>query len=302
MDAMSLKLVVLCGLCLMVPILVDGSSDPAPDPERMMEDVSTLVGMGPRPSGSDANRRAREFLAARLRQLGWPVREHRTSATRPDGTRIEVVSLIALREGASAKRVIVATNFDTFGNAGPGVVGASTAAAGPAVVLELARILGPQSKELQLIFFDGSEPFGWATTPRDGLFGSRALALELHRKGELEEIEALIVIDRIGDAELAIAHVSRSSAELRKIMLREASQLGISAPNKPRLRIPNDHWPFARLGLEQISPIFDVAVGHGIYPGQYWRTPDDDLDRIEAQSLLDIARLSQALIGKILAD
>jgi hypothetical protein len=50
------------------------------DGERSFADLRALVALGPRPAGSEAAQRTRALITGRLRQAGWPVREHAFTA------------------------------------------------------------------------------------------------------------------------------------------------------------------------------------------------------------------------------
>ena len=100
---------------------------------RMLADT-----IGCRPAGSEANRRAREYVAAELRRLGFEVRIQEAEASRPElGVTTRVFNVIAVKHGTSPDAVALVAHYDSP----PESVGAADDGLGVAVVLEAARVL-----------------------------------------------------------------------------------------------------------------------------------------------------------------
>jgi glutaminyl-peptide cyclotransferase len=125
------------------------------------------------------------------------------------------------------------------------------------------------------VFFDGEEAREtW--TAQDSLYGSRRLADELRRNGQLPR--ALLVADMIGDRDLGIRRESLSTAWLTDLIWATARRLGHGQHFlSDSQAVEDDHAPFLRLGVPAALLIdFD-------YPP--WHTADDTLDKVSARSL-----------------
>ncbi|MDQ3068590.1 MAG: M20/M25/M40 family metallo-hydrolase [Acidobacteriota bacterium] len=112
--------------------------------------------IGSRPAGSDANRRAREYLVDQLQIAGMEVRVQEVDARRPDlGIAGRVANIVAVRQGASADAIAIVAHYDSVAD-GPG---AGDDAYGAAVAVETARVLAatPMRHSLMVLLTDGEE-------------------------------------------------------------------------------------------------------------------------------------------------
>jgi hypothetical protein len=268
---------------------------PGFDAERAFADLRALVALGPRPPGSDAAAGTRELITTRLRQAGWPVREHSFEAEPPDRDPVAMINLIAELPGAQPGWILFGTHYDTKQIGGVRFVGANDGASGVALLLELARQLEPTERPygVRLLFFDGEEAFGPHITPEDGLYGSRALAEQMHQSGELARAHALIIVDLVADADLGLVNDRNSSPRLRRLLQEVASDLGLehaATGGGPGLII-DDHVPFAESGLTEVLCLIDLRFGDRTMPGAFWHTARDDLRAVSAESLNTVGRL-----------
>ncbi|MGH9777961.1 MAG: M28 family peptidase, partial [Candidatus Acidiferrales bacterium] len=178
--------------------------------ERAMAHVRALVGHGERRPGSEGHRKTQEYILAELRKLQVEVEEVNFTAETPRG-RVPMKNIIAKIPGRSADLLVVGGHYDTLWQ--EGFVGANDGGSSTALLLELARVLkqqGPQRMTLWLIFFDGEEAVEqWSE--RDSLYGSRWQALVWRQQGVLQRIRALIIVDMIGDKDLALKRESSST-------------------------------------------------------------------------------------------
>ncbi|MFC0254213.1 M28 family peptidase [Massilia consociata] len=142
-----------------------------PSPDRMMEHVATLAA-APRPIATDANARARDYIADQLRGMGLaPLVQTATvqkSTLRPGGgthMTLGVVHNILARLPGSAPdamrrpALLLAAHYDT----GKTTPGAARSGAQVAALLETARALraGPaQLNDIVLLFADGEDVGG----------------------------------------------------------------------------------------------------------------------------------------------
>ena len=147
------------------------------------------IAIGPRPSGSPAIAKTRQYLAAELGKLGIKAVEQPFDGATPIGP-IKMVNLIGTIPGKSPDRIILASHFDTKLYRDVRFVGASDGASSTAALLELARVLKARKDlpfTIELLFFDGEEAvLDWSAT--DSTYGSRHY-VEAARKSGLAEID-----------------------------------------------------------------------------------------------------------------
>jgi hypothetical protein len=129
--------------------------------------VSRLAGdIGPRPAGSDANRRAREYLVDQLRFFGFAVRVQEADAVRPEhGITARVYNIIAVHAGPDPAAIALVAHYDSDADA----PGAADDGLGVAVCLEAARQLAARRDRrlsLMVLLTDAEE---------NGLLGAAAL-------------------------------------------------------------------------------------------------------------------------------
>jgi len=112
--------------------------------------------IGSRPAGSDANRRAREYLVEQLEIAGLQVRVQETEARRPDlGLAGRVSNIVGIRQGQLADAIAIVAHYDSV----PDGPGAGDDAYGTAIAVEAARVLGatPMRHSLMVLLTDGEE-------------------------------------------------------------------------------------------------------------------------------------------------
>jgi Zn-dependent M28 family amino/carboxypeptidase len=246
------------------------------DAERAFKDLEYQVLLGPRIPGSDAHAAQLEWMGQTLVSAGWAVEIHKSA---PLGN--EIFNLVA-KKGNSDSLIIVGAHFDTrpIADSDPNpenhnlpILGANDGASGVAVLLELARVI-PENldSEIWLVFFDAEDGFG---IPGWGLsLGSKAFVVQLDRLPK-----AVVIVDMVGDAELALPIDGASNPELVAEIWAVAADLGYEDifQNEIGYYIIDDHTPFNEAGIPAIDIIdFD-------YP--YWHTLQDTVDKVSAQSL-----------------
>jgi glutaminyl-peptide cyclotransferase len=207
------------------------------------------VALGPRPAGSRASRRLAAILKASVPNGRYqPV---------PNGLR-NVVATVRGRD--PSRTVVVGAHYDTKDL--PGFVGANDSASGTAVLRQLARTIRPRSvgPTLVFIFFDGEEsPRGSNDFVRDGLRGSKVAARAFARA------EAMVLLDFVGDRDLAIPREAQSSRKLWAKLRAAARRVGVAKifPARSQAVILDDHLPFLRAGVPAIDLIdFDFPCFH----------------------------------------
>lgn len=293
--------------------------------ERAFAHVESLVGLGPRPSGSEAIERSRAHIEEVLGEAGWETRRQAFTKKTPDGS-IEFVNLRArFGTGRWEKKIrgILCSHYDTKYYEGFEFVGANDAGSSTGLLLELAGVLAENpdvAERIELVFFDGEEARGPNITRNDGLYGSRHYASELLLVKESLRPEWGVLLDMVGDRDLnirAAVQIPRSSIrelaeasgkgyavdiEAVEERLQEMSRQLLAAAGDLDVRsqvgvspdyIIDDHVPLAIVaGIPTIDLIdFDY---------DYWHTPGDTLDKIGPESLEVTGRVTLHLVEKYL--
>jgi len=191
-----------------------------------------------------------------------------------------MVNLVATIPGRRPERIALATHYDTKLFREFRFVGASDGASSTAAVLELGRVLKARQNEftIELLFFDGEEAVVDWNRNNDNTYGSRRYVETAQRTGTLAGLKALVLLDMIGDRNLAIRRDSNSTPWLTDIIWASGAKLGHRAYFlSEETTIDDDHMPFLRAGVPSVD-IIDLD-----YPA--WHTAQDDLDRVSARSL-----------------
>ncbi len=257
-----------------------------------MEYVRAQVEFGPRPPGSEALQKCREFLAGQLEGFGYKVERDAFEAATPYGPK-KMVNLVARKGGGGKNVIALASHYDTkfFDNAR--FVGANDGGSSTGLLLELARVLAGRKEGLDcwFVFLDGEEAFiEWSTF--DGTYGSRHLAKRWKEDGTAGKIRAFILLDMIGDKNLDILKERNSTPWLMDLVWTTASEEGLRGIlSTTESYIEDDHLPF----LDARIPCVDIIDFN--YPP--WHTYGDTLDKISAASLEKVGKLVLALIPRL---
>ena len=287
----------LLGIALALAGCGEDEATDAPDPaagrfdaDRAFADLEAQVAFGPRPSGSAANREQAEWIAGRLREAGV----EDVAIQRPYRN---VTGTIA---GAEPDSILLAAHHDTKDI--PGFVGANDGASGVAVVLEVARALagsGPlDGPSVHLALFDAEEARGDREFEVDGTRGSRQY-VEYARSGRqgappLDEIEAMILLDLVGDCDLQIPREAGSDPELYESIAMQAVP-GRDPFGGTTAAVLDDHIPFIEEGIPAVD-LIDFTFGPGPSPGSWWHTTEDTLDKVCSESL---DAVGEAVLGAL---
>jgi Zn-dependent M28 family amino/carboxypeptidase len=245
------------------------------------------MSFGPRPTGSEANRRTGDYILDELGRSGW---QTETQEFTYHGTLIRnIIGKNAIGQGPT---VIIGAHYDTRMRADRDPVnpempvpGANDGASGVAVLLELARSLRTTRvhNEIWLAFFDAEDDggiSGW-----DWIVGSTYMAQHLSANPE-----AMILVDMIGDRDQQIYIDRNSDRRLSTQLFQIAADLGYEDHfiATPKHAMIDDHTPFALRGIPAVDLIdFD-------YP--YWHTTADTIDKISAESLERVGRTLEAFL------
>ena len=263
------------------------ASVPRFDSARAWKDLEAQVAFGPRPAGSAALQKTRDYILAELKKSGIEARQQIFIAKTPLGE-TSMANIIATIPGRRPERVAIASHYDTkrtpftspSGATVTRFVGASDGASSTAALIELARVLTARQNEftLELIFFDGEEAVVEWSRNNDNTYGSRHYVAAAQQAGTLKGLRALILLDMIGDRNLLIRRDAVSTRWLVDIVWNAAVRIGHRAVFlDEETSIDDDHVPFLSAGVPAVD-IIDLD-----YPA--WHTPDDTLDNVSARSL-----------------
>jgi glutaminyl-peptide cyclotransferase len=250
---------------------------------RAFEHVKRLVALGPHPSGSDAIKKAQEYIESELKSFGLKVTEDSFNGETPRGT-VAMKNIIAELPGAKPDVVLITGHYDT--KLQSGFVGANDGGSSAAAVLETARALSKTTPEYTIWFvlFDGEEAVvDWnAMDGNDNTYGSRHLASKFKADGTLTRIKALVLFDMIGDKDLDIKREGESTPWLVDAIWNAAHTLGYQkAFLNSEQDISDDHLPFKEAGIPVVDLIdFNYGPQHS-----YWHTNLDTLDKISGESI-----------------
>ena len=263
---------------------------------RAFADLKRLVSFGPRPAGSAALGNSRLWILEQLRSSGAEVEEDTFTASTPAGA-IPMTNLIAKFPGESRKILMVAGHYDTKLETGFSFVGANDGGSSAALLLELARALQGRKHAyaIWLVFFDGEEAVRtWTNT--DSVYGSRHMVQKLSANGELGRIQAMILVDMIGDAHLDIHRESYSTSWVTGTLFAAAHRLGYAKYflDSP-IAVDDDHVPFVDAGVAA-ADLIDFDYGPNM---SYWHTAKDTLDHCSPLSLTIVGRVVLATLADL---
>ncbi len=260
--------------------------------EKAMEHVRAQVALGPRPPGSPALQKCRDYIEQQLRSYGYRIEQDAFVAETPYGPK-KMVNLVA-KKGAGEKGIVaLASHYDTKYMEGKNFVGANDGGSSTALLIELARVLAPARGDLDywFLFLDGEEAFvEWSTF--DSTYGSRHLARRWKQEGIAPRIKALILLDMIGDRNLDILRDTNSTPWLSALVREAAARNGLSGILSQNVTaIEDDHIPFIDAGIPSVD-VIDLD-----YPP--WHTEADTLDKVSADSMQKVGRLVVAVLGEL---
>ncbi len=246
--------------------------------------------IGPRKSGTEADRRAAEYVRDQMEAAGLSVTVQEIAvAPYDEGERsLQSRNVIGRLSGSSPATVIVAAHHDTRS---AGVPGANDDASGVAVLLDVARRAAARPHRLtyEFISFCAEE---------EGLLGSRAFV----EGNDLAPVRAVIALELVGRGELLVAPVPRPPAFwAQELLLRAARETGVQgvaarplwsiAPRFLALPYSSDHEPF----LDRNIPAFLLS---GTFPAWTYHTAEDAVGGVRERALERAVRV----VDRILID
>ena len=272
------------------------------DGERALYEVHRLVALGARDAGTPGAERAAQHLKKRLHELGVEARIDTFTNQTPLGARA-FHNVIARIPGTRSGLILLGSHFDTKSGIAPDFQGANDSGSSTGVLLELARLLarhGSPGPEIHLLFFDGEEAVQHYSEV-DGLHGSRHHAQRMVEEGRDKDVLAMILLDMIGDRDLSVTIPRNVTRELAIALLRAADAEGqrekfVLFP----FEVGDDHEPFLRRGMPALN-IIDFQYGSAPGRNDYWHTRLDTLDKLSAESLGLIGRVTIRIVQDVTA-
>jgi Zn-dependent M28 family amino/carboxypeptidase len=266
------------------------------DGARAFKDLERLVAFGPRPPGSPALERTREYVSTQLAAAGVQVQRDPFTPSTPDGP-IPMVNIVGILPGHGSRVVIIAGHYDTARLKGIEFVGANDGGSSAAELLELARVLPGRSHAFTywLVFFDGEEATEhWSAT--DSLYGSRHFVETLRGSGKLGDVRAVVLLDMVGGRDPQFRPEGNSTPWLRDIVFSSADRLGYGGafPTGGALPVEDDHLPFLAAGV----PAVDI-IDFGPFLRGYHHTAQDTIDQCSPETLAMVGRVVLATLAEL---
>jgi len=280
-----LAFIALCASAYAQPVHFSGAS--------AFEFTKKAVDFGPRPSGSDANRKLQEYILAQLRTRKCQITEDAFTAQTPHGA-IAMRNIVAKFPGKSGRAIAITGHFDTKLFPGRHFVGASDGGSSTGFLLEMARVLSTQTRtdDVYLVFFDGEESVREEWAGDDNLYGSRHIAERWRKDGTLAKLKGLINIDMVGDKNLDIPREMNGNGPLRDLVWNTAAELGYKAYFvDQQLGEEDDHSSFLKFGAPAID-IIDID-----YPP--WHKDDDTMDKLSPRSLEIVGTVIEEVVHRL---
>lgn len=262
---------------------------------QVLRHTREIVRHGPHPPGSEAQRRAGEYIAGQLEALGLQVDTQSFRPVTPRG-RLRMTNIRGILPGRDERVLILASHYDSKFYEEFEFVGANDGASTSGLVLELARVLvreNPTDLTFWFVFFDGEEALEtW--TSADSLYGSREFVKREKNRGNLRKIGAMILLDLVGGKDLRIFPEGYSTPWLTRIIWDQASRLDhdrIFRPSGRASPIEDDHLPFLRAGVPAVN-LIDMSYAH-------WHKPSDTLDKLSGPNLEVVGAVVLASLPEI---
>lgn len=262
------------------------------DGQKAFAETDALVKIGLRDAGSGGARRAADHLESRLTALGFKTTVDTFREETPNGPMF-FNNVLGRLPGKNAERlIIIGSHFDTKRGVSSDFQGANDSGSGTGVLLELARVLAERASfdtDILVAFFDGEKCRG-EYGPTDGLHGSRHLAQQMYDAGGVAHVEAVVILNMVGDQNLNITIPRNSSRSLVKNLFDAADELGFRPSfGLAQKSIVDDHIPFFLAGMPVIN-VIDFEYGSRPGLNDYWQTRDDTMDKLSAKSMEQIGQ------------
>ena len=298
-------------LCVLVLLALQGgacrpteATVPSPfNGERALGYVRTFMEFGPRVPGTEAHRKAGEWILAEMRQRADTVIEQSWTHTTQTGVKLPLRNVVARFNPMAEERLLYVTHWDSRPVAEKSsndslrklpTPGANDGGSGVGLFLALGDILKqtPPGVGVDLVFVDG-EDYGTFTPDVDVLLGSTYFANNLPSANY--QVLFGVVFDMIGEVDLRIeqeGHSVNKAPEVVERVWRAAAEMGHGGVFVPSAiyEITDDHVPLLNKGLRVID-VIDLDY-------RYHHTVDDTIDKLSARSLKVVGDVAWRLIQR----
>lgn len=269
----------------------------------VLEQVRRFLGTGQRDSGTPGAEKAAKYLVAELQRLGVKAETDEFEDDVPGGRK--TFRNVIGRIGETGKRVIIlGSHYDTKSGIGARFQGANDSGSSTGLLLELAYLLKkapPPEMEILFVFFDGEE-CSLQYSRNDGLHGSRRLARTLVESRASGRVAGVVVLDMVGDKDLNICIPHNGTPALCAAVFAAAHEEGVrSRFSQSREDVLDDHVPFLDAGMPAVD-IIDFSYGSAEGLNDYWHTEEDTIDKLSAESLESVGRVTIRLINYLLSE
>lgn len=273
------------------------------DGERALGYVRTFMEFGPRVPGTEAHRRAADWIASEMRLRADTVIEQVWTHTTQSGTKLPLRNILARFRPMAEERLLYVTHWDSRPVADKASTeeqrkmptpGANDGGSGVGLFLALGDILKatPPAIGVDLLFVDG-EDYGTFAPDVDVLLGSTYFASNLP-SANYQPLFG-VVWDMIGEIDLRIPQEEHSVTRAPEVVdrvWRTAADMGYGNVFVPATTyaITDDHLPLLDKGLRVINVIdLDYAYHH---------TTEDTVDKLSARSLKVVGDVAWKLIQR----
>ena len=257
--------------------------------ERAYQDVVYQTSLGPRTPDSDAHEQAIDYFRSELQKSNWQVE---VQVVEVNG---HILKNVIARRSDMPPEIILGAHYDSrlMADKDPDpkkqlqpVPGANDGASGAAVLLELGRVLPPNSVPVWLVFFDGEDQGnlpGW----EEWSLGARGFVETFTLKPR-----AVVIVDMVGDYNLNIHQEKQSSQRLINEIWQVADELGYGQYflDERKYSIMDDHVPFLEAGIPAVD-IIDIEY-------RYWHTSYDTAENVSPVSLGIVGSTLQIWIAR----
>jgi len=179
------------------------------DADRAFNHVKAQVGFGPRPAGSAAVEKTREYLVKELKSYRLSPTLAEFTETTPKG-KVRFKNVVAELPGQMPETIVLGSHFDTKEFKEFKFLGANDGGSSTGILLEIARVMAAENQKgqkrkftYQFVFFDGEEAFchEWSECldGNDHTYGSRHFVENLKKEKKTDSVKAMILLDMVGD-------------------------------------------------------------------------------------------------------
>ncbi len=280
---------------------------PAFDGDRAYDFVQKQVDFGPRVPNSQAHKEASVWLKEQFESFGAKVYMQEFESFAYDGTKLDLVNIIASYNPEAKKRILLGAHWDTrpFADQDENdnratLDGANDGGSGVGVLLEVARVIGSNEGPkvgVDIILFDGEDwgehedDRGIAALPpgQETWFclGSQYWSKNKH----IPNYSAFygILLDMVGAKDATFYYDGNSQQNAARIMTKvweRGKALGHGKYFVPKLGmagIVDDHVYVNKHARIPMIDIIDYRPGGGFTP--VWHTQADNMENIDRTTL-----------------